>query len=92
MHVHTTVSIDTEKEFRSSTDSSDGCQIVAGTITMDIDKKFQLSKSGPKMTPTKHGPREKQSDKEQRSPHQIIKNKNLPDQAAGRIIGFSNDF
>ena len=54
--------------------------------------KFQMSRSGPKTTPTNHGPREKQSDKEQRSPHQIINNKNLPDKAAGRIIEFSNDF
>ena len=48
------------------------------------------SNTGPKTTPTNHGPREKQSDKEQRSPHQFIKNKNLPDKAAGRIIEFPN--
>ena len=31
--------------------------------------KFQMSRGGPKTTPTNHGPREKQSDKEHRSQH-----------------------
>ena len=45
MHVHTAVSIDAEKDwfaldngFRSSTDSCDGCQIVAVPFTIDRNK------------------------------------------------------
>ena len=74
--------------FDPSSNGSDGCC----TNHNGHRNKFQMSRSGPKTTPTNHGPREKQSDKEQRSPHKFIQNINLPDKAAGRIIEFSNDF
>ena len=86
--------------FNSSSNGSDCCC----TNHNRHRNKFQMSTSGPKTTPihdsnnrpkttpTNLGPREKQSDKEQRSPHQFIKHTNLPDKAAGRITEFSNDF
>ena len=86
MHDHTAASIDTEKNwfaldsrFRSSTDSSDGC---CCTNHNRHRNKFQVSRNGPKTTPihdSNTGPREKQSDKEQRSQtrkgHQFTKRK-----------------
>ena len=51
--------------FNSSTIGSDCCC----TNHNRHRSKFQMSRSGPKTTPTNRGPREKQSDKEQRSQH-----------------------
>ena len=79
VYVHTAVSIDTKRDgfaldnrFRSSTDSSDGCRIVAVPITIGIEINSRCPKVGRKRRPPTHGPREKQSDKEHRSPHQFI--------------------
>ena len=77
--------------FESSTNGSDCCC----TSHNRLRNKFQMSRSGPKTTPTNHGPREKQSDKEQRSQHAkapVHQKNSLPDKAAGRIIEVSNDF
>ena len=58
VHVHTAVSIDTEKDwfaldsrFRSSIDSSDGCQIVAVPITTDKEINSRCPKVGRKRRP-----------------------------------------
>ena len=50
------------------------------------------SNTGPKTTPTNHGPREKQSEKEQRSPHQLIKIKIFRTRLQAGIIEFSTTF
>ena len=51
--------------FHSSNNGTDSCS----GIKNKHRSRFQMSKSGPKTTPTNHGPREKQSDKEQRFHH-----------------------
>ena len=96
------VSIDTEKDWfaldnrcRSSTDSSDGCQIVAVPITIDIEINSRCPKLGRKRRPpttvhVRHKATRNSVHHTQR--HQFVKNENLPDKAAGRIIEFSNDF